>query len=103
LKHHGICQETAAQVLVEDPEQPRLDLQPSDTLAHLNAVSIRYRFAVGQGAGGKTLALKNPYRDGTTHILFSPADFIARVAALVPRPRINLAGTPSSATTASST
>jgi hypothetical protein len=34
--------------------------------------------------------LKNPYRDGTTHILFSPEDFIARLAALVPRPRINL-------------
>ena len=29
-------------------------------------------------------------RDGTTHILFSPEDFIARLAALVPRPRINL-------------
>jgi hypothetical protein len=34
--------------------------------------------------------LKNPYRDGTTHILFNPEDFIARLAALVPRPRINL-------------
>ena len=34
--------------------------------------------------------LKNPYRDGTTHVLFSPEDFIARLAALVPRPRINL-------------
>jgi len=34
--------------------------------------------------------LKNPFRDGTTRILFSPADFIARLAALVPRPRINL-------------
>ena len=34
--------------------------------------------------------LKNPFRDGTTHVLFSPADFIARLAALVPRPRTNL-------------
>jgi hypothetical protein len=34
--------------------------------------------------------LKNPFRDGTTHVLFSPQDFIARLAALVPRPRINL-------------
>ena len=34
--------------------------------------------------------LKSPFRDGTTHILFRPADFIARLAALVPRPRINL-------------
>ena len=34
--------------------------------------------------------LKNPFRDGTTHVLFSSADFIARLAALVPRPRANL-------------
>jgi ribosomal protein S27E len=142
-------------LLVEDPEQPWLDLEPTDTLDHLNAASIRYRIAVGQGAGGKTLSLKNPaladstpkpftanqngfslncavacqahqrdrlerlcryitrpalcldrlstnpagqvvyqlknpFRDGTTHILFSPEDFIARLAALVPRPRLNL-------------
>lgn len=144
-------------LLIEDPEQPWLDLEPTDTLDHLNAASIRYRIAVGQGAGGRTLTLKNPalagtdstpkpftanqngfslncavacqahqrdrlerlcryitrpalclerlstngaghivyqlknpFRDGTTHILFSPADFIARLAALVPRPRINL-------------
>ncbi|MEZ5549968.1 MAG: hypothetical protein R3E82_03680 [Pseudomonadales bacterium] len=47
-------------ILVEDPEQPWLDLEPSDTLDHLNAASIRYRIAVGQGAGGRTLTLKNP-------------------------------------------
>jgi len=34
--------------------------------------------------------LKHPFRDGTTHILFSPEDFMARLAALVPRPRVNL-------------
>jgi hypothetical protein len=34
--------------------------------------------------------LKTPYSDGTTHILFEPLDFIARLAALVPRPRVNL-------------
>jgi hypothetical protein len=41
-------------------------------------------------AGQVVYQLKNPFRDGTTHILFSPEDFIARLAALVPRPRINL-------------
>ena len=41
-------------------------------------------------AGQVVLELKNPVRDGTTHILFDPADFIARLAALVPRPRANL-------------
>ncbi len=33
--------------------------------------------------------LKTPYRDGTTHVLFEPVDFIARLAALVPKPRVN--------------
>src|SRR5690606_811804 len=28
-----------------------------------------------------------PYRDGTTHVIFEPEDFIARLAALVPKPR----------------
>jgi len=27
--------------------------------------------------------LKTPYRDGTTHVIFEPEDFIARLAALV--------------------
>ena len=34
--------------------------------------------------------LKTPYRDGTTHVLFEPLDFLARLAALVPKPRVNL-------------
>jgi hypothetical protein len=34
--------------------------------------------------------LKTPYRDGTTHVIFEPMDFIARLVALVPKPRANL-------------
>ena len=34
--------------------------------------------------------LKTPYRGGTTHVIFEPLDFIARLAALVPKPRVNL-------------
>ena len=34
--------------------------------------------------------LKTPYRDGTTHVIFQPLDFIAKLAALVPKPRVNL-------------
>ena len=34
--------------------------------------------------------LKTPYRDGTTHAIFDPLDFIAKLAALVPKPRVNL-------------
>ena len=41
-------------------------------------------------AGQVIYELKHPFRDGTTHILFTPQDFLARLAALVPRPRANL-------------
>lgn len=42
-------------------------------------------------AAGRVIhQLKHPFRDGTTHIVFSPRDFMARLAALVPRPRANL-------------
>lgn len=34
--------------------------------------------------------LKTPYTDGTTHVIFEPLDFISRLAALVPKPRMNL-------------
>ena len=34
--------------------------------------------------------LKTPCRDGTTHVIFEPLDFIARLAALVPKPRVHL-------------
>mgnify|MGYP001199220276 CR=1 FL=1 len=34
--------------------------------------------------------LKTPYKNGTTHVLFEPLDFIARLAALVPKPRVHL-------------
>ena len=34
--------------------------------------------------------LKTPYRDGTTQVAFDPADFMSRLAALVPKRRFNL-------------
>ena len=34
--------------------------------------------------------LKTAYRVGTTHVVFKPLDFMAKLAALVPRPRTNL-------------
>ena len=38
-------------------------------------------------------SLKTPYRDGTTHVVFEPLDFLSRLAALVPSPGVNLLGT----------
>lgn len=40
--------------------------------------------------GNVRYQLKTPYRDGTTHVIFEPLDFIARLAALVPKPRVSL-------------
>jgi hypothetical protein len=34
--------------------------------------------------------LKTPYKNGTTHVMFEPLDFLARLAALIPKPRTNL-------------
>jgi hypothetical protein len=41
-------------------------------------------------SGNVRCQLKTPYRDGTTHVIFEPLDFMARLVALVPRPRVNL-------------
>ena len=39
--------------------------------------------------GGKSQAISCA-RDGTTHVIFELLDFIAQLAALVPKPRVNL-------------
>jgi hypothetical protein len=41
-------------------------------------------------AGNIRYELKTPYRNGTTHIVFEPLDFISKLAAVVPVPRVNL-------------
>jgi hypothetical protein len=41
-------------------------------------------------SGHVRYSLKTAYRDGTTHVLFEPEDFIARLSALVPKPRAHL-------------
>ena len=41
-------------------------------------------------AGKVVLKLKTPWRDGTTRLVMSPLEFMQRLAALVPRPRLHL-------------
>jgi hypothetical protein len=41
-------------------------------------------------SGQVRYTLKASYRDGTTHIVLEPLDLIARLAALVPPPRMHL-------------
>ena len=40
--------------------------------------------------GRVVLQLKTAWSDGTSHLIFEPVDFLARLAALIPRPRTNL-------------
>ncbi len=40
--------------------------------------------------GRVAVRLKRPWRDGTTHVAFTPEEFIEKLVALVPRPRANL-------------
>ena len=40
-------------------------------------------------AGQVVLKLKTPWREGTTHLVMSPLEFMLRLAALVPRPRLH--------------
>jgi hypothetical protein len=39
--------------------------------------------------GRVILELKNPFWDGTSHILFEPLELLEKVAAAIPRPRVN--------------
>ncbi|MBC7942533.1 MAG: transposase [Chitinophagaceae bacterium] len=41
-------------------------------------------------AGQVVLKLKTPWRDGTAHLVMSPLEFMQRLAALVPGPRLHL-------------
>ena len=36
------------------------------------------------------VTLKSEWHDGTTHLLFTPVELLEKLAALTPRPRINL-------------
>jgi hypothetical protein len=40
--------------------------------------------------GQVLLQLRHPWADGTTHVSFTPAAFLERLAVLVPRPHVNL-------------
>ena len=42
------------------------------------------------GKGQVVLKLKTPWKDGATHLIMEPLEFMQRLAALVPRPRLHL-------------
>ena len=51
---------------------------------------LHYPIAMGPRAGQKVLRLKGPYQEGSTHVVMSALEFMQRLAALVPRPRLHL-------------
>lgn len=56
---------------------------------YLTPGGIRKRLALTL-QGNVRYQLKTSYRDGTTHVIFESLDFMAKLAALVPKPRANL-------------
>src|SRR5215469_11621386 len=50
----------------------------------------REKISQNSGTTPKSPALKSAFKDGTTHIVMSPAEFMQRLAALMPRPRLHL-------------
>ncbi len=98
------------QTLPAEPDGPRPEVAESsgfslhaglaakasqrDKLERLTRYVARPPVATGRlaltGSGHVRYTLKTPYRDGTTHVIFEPEDFIARLAALVPKPRAHL-------------
>jgi hypothetical protein len=73
-----------------------LDIQPHqrEKLERLCRYVSRPPIAVERlaltSSGQVRYQLKTPYRDGTTHIVLDPLDLMARLAALVPPPRMHL-------------
>ena len=52
---------------------------------------LERKLAKGIAPGGRVrLELRRPWRDGTRALLFDPLDFLGRLAALTPKPRVNL-------------
>jgi Putative transposase len=64
----GVCQVRAVSLLARPPVWLGLDV----------------------GVSVLAVATKTPWRDGTTHLVMSPLEFMQRLAALVPRPRLHL-------------
>jgi hypothetical protein len=75
-----------ANVAVRGDDRQRLE-QLCRYLFRPAVAQDRLRFAED---GRVVLELKSAWADGTSHLIFEPLDFLARLAALTPRPRINL-------------
>ncbi len=60
------------------------------TYAYHCAARWSFSGTTGPRNGQVRYELKTPWRNGTTHVIFEPLDFISRLVSLVPKPRVNL-------------
>ena len=81
-KRERLCRYVARPAISEK----RLSLTPND--------NVRYDVKGFTNVAGAWMRrsdqLKTPCQDGATHVLFEPLDFIARLASLIPIPRVHL-------------
>ena len=75
-----------AAVRCDARERPRLE----QLCRYITRPALANERVQCNSAGQVVLKLKTPWRDGTTHIVMSPLEFMQRLAALVARPRLHL-------------
>jgi hypothetical protein len=86
LTRQGVLVEDMGQTYLADPDAGGDEAR---TLRPLQAAAVTYRIAFGPRAGQVELKLKTPRRDGTTHLVMSPLEFMQRLAVLASRLRLH--------------
>ena len=71
-------------------ESPPINAATLSNCRYITRPAIASERVTVNRAGQAVLKLKTPYRDGTSHIVISPLEFMQRLAALAPRPRLHL-------------
>lgn len=75
-----------AAVRIEAHDRKRLE----QLCRYITRLALSDEWVQLNAAGQVELRLKTPWRDGTTHLVMTPLEFMQRLAALVPRPRLHL-------------
>jgi Putative transposase len=68
-------------------ERPALAWRSASAAAAFKWSPIRARL---QADGRVLIELKTAWRDGTSHLVFDPIEFLEKLAAITPRPAVNL-------------
>jgi hypothetical protein len=97
LTRHGYCQATRGTRTSLASISTRMSLCPLRTARASSSSAAICSGRRSHRTGGRQmgddrilLTLKTPWADGTRHLLFAPMELLEKLAALTPRPRINL-------------